>query len=480
MRIDPLKLKLYLVTDGSISRRPLIDAVAEAVAGGVTMVQLREKRQSPRERIELGKALKSVLAPHQVPLIVNDSVELAQAIASDGVHLGQRDTSPRIAREMLGNQAIIGVSIENTNQLGGVPWKSVDYIAASPVFTTMTKLDIAQPLGLQGLRQLVARSTVPVIGIGGITIENAHSVIEAGANGVAVVSAILRSEDPKLAAMEIRSTIDDARISALSPQFPRVLTIAGSDSGGGAGIQADLKTILALGAYGSSVVTALTAQNTLGVQGVFPIPPTFIAQQIHSVVSDIGASIIKLGMLHSEEVIESVMEALESYPQIPIVIDPVMCAKDGSPLLAPAAIHLLRERVLPRGALVTPNIPEARLLLDRDIRNVDEMQSAAKDLSRLCPNALLKGGHLDADSCTDVLVTHEGESLILAGRRIQTPNTHGTGCTLSAAIATLIARGRSLQEAVGEARNYLYGAIESGARFAFQGHGPVDHAWRMR
>lgn len=256
----------------------------------------------------------------------------------------------------------------------------------------------------------------------------------------------------------------------------RVLIVAGSDSGGGAGIQADLKAVTALGAFGATAITALTAQNTCGVFGVFPVPPDFIARQMAVVLEDIGADAIKTGMLHSAAVIDTVAETLEHHAQgVPLVVDPVMVAKGGAPLLLPEARDALVSRLLPLATLVTPNLPEAEVLTGQTIRDLSEMRRAAESLLRLGPAAVLvKGGHLEGPRVVDVLLTKSGEH-IFEDDRIASRSTHGTGCTLASAIAAGIAQGLDLIQSTQRARRYLRLTI-SNAPGLGQGHGPLNHA----
>ncbi len=256
----------------------------------------------------------------------------------------------------------------------------------------------------------------------------------------------------------------------------RVLIVAGSDSGGGAGIQADLKTVTALGAFGATAITALTAQNTQGVFGVLPVAPEFIAQQMEVVLSDIGADAIKTGMLHSAAVIDIVASVYErKAPGVPLVIDPVMVAKGGAALLLPEAREALVNRLLPLATLITPNLPEAEVLLGHTIDNVDGMRRAAERLLTMGPAAVLvKGGHLIGPRVVDVLLTRDGEH-VFEDARIATRSTHGTGCTLASAIAAGIAQGLDLVAATVRARKYLRLAILQAPGFG-QGHGPLNHA----
>jgi len=256
----------------------------------------------------------------------------------------------------------------------------------------------------------------------------------------------------------------------------RVLSIAGSDSGGGAGIQADVKTVAALGGYAATAITALTAQNTLGVTAIHPVPPDFVARQIAAVLSDIGADCVKTGMLGGPEVVEAVAAALETLaPDIPLVVDPVMTAKGGALLLADDATRVLVRRLLPRALLVTPNVPEAETLLGRAIAGPGAMAEAARALLDLgCRAVLLKGGHMDGDQVVDWLATADGTTG-LADTRLPGPAPHGTGCTLASAIATGIAQGMTLADAVVRARAYLRRAIATRPQIG-HGHGPLNHS----
>jgi hydroxymethylpyrimidine/phosphomethylpyrimidine kinase len=255
----------------------------------------------------------------------------------------------------------------------------------------------------------------------------------------------------------------------------RVLVIAGSDSGGGAGIQADIKTITVLGAFAATAITALTAQNTLGVHGVMPVPPDFIRQQIDVVMSDIGADVIKIGMLGDSATIDTVCDALAEFaPNVPVVLDPVMVAKGGHALLAAQAVDRLRQRLLPRATVITPNLPEAEALTGLTIQTEPEMRVAAAAILALgVPAVLLKGGHLASKTVTDLLATREGVE-VFAAPRIETRHTHGTGCTTASAVAAGLAQGLSLRDAVIRARLYVRAAIAAAPGYG-QGHGPLDH-----
>ncbi len=260
--------------------------------------------------------------------------------------------------------------------------------------------------------------------------------------------------------------------------YKRALTIAGSDSGGGAGIQADLKTFSALGCFGMSVITALTAQNTIAVTGIQPVPPTFIAQQIDAVLTDIGTDAVKIGMLHSPEVITTVAETLHRHQAANIVLDPVMVAKSGDKLLQDDAVQALRTTLIPMADVITPNLPEAGVLLGREITSEHQMEDACKELAALgCRAVLLKGGHLTGSVSPDLLyIKGEPAPVRLESVRIDTPNSHGTGCTLSSATAAYLAQGQSIDAAVHLAKQYILRALKAGAGYSLgRGHGPVHH-----
>jgi hydroxymethylpyrimidine/phosphomethylpyrimidine kinase len=260
----------------------------------------------------------------------------------------------------------------------------------------------------------------------------------------------------------------------------RVLVVAGSDSGGGAGIQADIKTVTMLDAYAATAITALTAQNTEGVFGVLPVPPDFIRRQIEIVLGDIGADAIKTGMLPDAAVIETLAGVLaERAATIPLVVDPVMAAKGGARLIDPDAVNALRTLLIGRATVLTPNLPEAEILTGGAIGDVAAMRAAGEDLLRLgCRAVVVKGGHLPGDIVTDILVTQAG-SRVWESARIVSRHTHGTGCTLASAIAVGLAQGLAIEMAVDRARSYVQRAIATAPGLG-RGHGPLDHAHPLR
>ena len=258
----------------------------------------------------------------------------------------------------------------------------------------------------------------------------------------------------------------------------RVLIIAGSDSGGGAGIQADIKTVTALGGYAATAITAVTVQNTLGVTGVHPIPLDVVEAQAWAVLSDIGADVIKTGMLGDVATVELVARLLDE-TGIPAVIDPVMVAKGGASLLAAEAVAAVRERLIPRAALLTPNAPEAEALTGLTVATTDDLRRAGAALLEAGAQAvLMKGGHVPGERVIDILMTRNGDSAF-EGERIDSRHTHGTGCTLASACATGLAQGLPLTAAVAIAWDYVHEAMLRAPGFG-AGHGPLDHGWPLR
>ena len=271
-----------------------------------------------------------------------------------------------------------------------------------------------------------------------------------------------------------------AYLHGMSARKGRVLIVAGSDSGGGAGVQADLKTVTALGGYASTAITAVTIQNTLGVRGVHAVPVDVVRGQIEAVMSDLGADAWKLGMLGSADHVRAVADVYDSVGDgVPLVLDPVMIAKGGAALLADDAVEVIATQLLPRAAIVTPNAPEAERLTDIEVRSLDGQFNAAEKLVEEfgAHAALIKGGHIEGEVIRDVLLTREGYR-VFEGPRIITRATHGTGCTLASAIAVRIAQGATIEQAVENGRAYLIEAIRHAPGLG-QGHQPLGHGWPL-
>ena len=494
-------LKLYLVTDRPLSLgRPIEEVVSEAVAGGVTMVQLREKECSTSEFITLARELKTALQPLGIPLIINDRIDVALAVDADGVHIGQSDMPYETARALLGKEKIIGLSVETMDEVLAANELDVDYIGISPVYATPTKTDTLTPFGLEGLDEVMRSTRHRCVAIGGMNRDTIGDVIARGVEGVAVVSAIVAAESPREASAELADIIrnnhlensevsecperieNNCQLSTVNCQLKRVLTIAGSDSGGGAGIQADIKSISANGCFAASAITAITAQNTLGVNAVEGLSIDIIEGQIEAVLSDIGADSVKIGMLHSAEVVHSVARMLRKYRITNVVLDPVMVSTSGHKLIEDSAIEVLKSELMPMARVITPNIPEAEILLGETIEKQGDLPDAARRLAEMYGvSVLLKAGHLVDDELIDIFYNREtNETVELSARRVDTRNTHGTGCTLSSAFAAQLAKGLSLTEAARTARQYINQAIIHGANQNIgHGHGPVNHFYNL-
>jgi hydroxymethylpyrimidine/phosphomethylpyrimidine kinase len=259
-----------------------------------------------------------------------------------------------------------------------------------------------------------------------------------------------------------------------------VLSIAGSDSSGGAGIQADLKTFAALGCYGMTAITAITAQNTMGVTSIHPIPPAHIKAQLEAIFKDIPPMAIKIGMVNHPEVVAVIANVLKDFPHIPVVFDPVMVATSGDRLIEGETVGLLKKELFPLATLLTPNLDEAAVLTGYRVDSVEKMHEAGKDILQMqCKAVLIKGGHLKAVTIQDILFQENQTEQYFKSKYIKTSNLHGTGCTLSSAIAAELAKGNSLSLAVDKARNYVNGALESGKDVTTgHGNGPLNHLYK--
>lgn len=466
--VKPLDISgVYLITDQGAD---LANRVSLALRGGVSILQYRTKGIGFAERVAEGNELKKLCTRFGTAFIVNDDPLLAKEIDADGVHLGQDDGDIAAARVLLGSNKIIGKSTHNLEEALIAEREDVDYIGFGAMFPTESKVVSHLP-GVEGLRSVRDKVKIPIVAIGGITTNSACRVIEAGADALAVISSVLSNSRPDIAVAELLLLFNRTHT------FPRgsVLSIAGSDSSGGAGIQADIKTISLLGSYAATVLTALTAQNTRGVSSIHGLPPSFIISQLNAVLSDIPIDVIKTGMLHTPAIISALAELLgERKVIIPMVIDPVMLAKGGATLLEREAVQIFSDRLLPLAYLLTPNVPEAERLLGSSIRNESDMEQAAKDLHKMgAANVLIKGGHLSGHTSTDILFDG-AKCHHFTSERIFTSNTHGTGCSYASAIAALLAQGEPLLAAVERSKKFIISAIRN-ARSLGKGHSPINH-----
>ena len=457
---------LYLITDDTQDER-LLTKVEAALTGGTKTIQYRAKDIRPDDRRQMAESLRNLCHKYKARLIINDLPELAHKIDADGVHLGQNDTSIIQARQILGHKKLIGVSTHSVDEALKAEAHGADYIAIGSIFPTNSKEDTTL-VGLQTLKMVRKAVRIPVVAIGGITPDGAFEALTAGADAIAVISGVMADSDPARAAKEYSLLFNRNKPAPNG----KVLTIAGSDSSGGAGIQADIKTITLLGSYASSVLTALTAQNTLGVNDTYMVHTDFVVKQLEAVLDDIGADTVKTGMLSWGGIVSRVAKTIEERSLL-AVVDPVMIAKGGESLLDKEAHDSLISRLLPQSYLLTPNLPEVEVMTGIEPRTIEEMIEAGRNLQELgARNVLIKGGHLNGDA-TDILLLGDVEHQ-LTSQRFDTINTHGTGCTLSAAIATFLAQGYPLKLAVERGKHFISLAIQSSVQIG-RGHGPVNH-----
>lgn len=485
----------------------LLDVVARALDGGVSFLQLRAKNADVSDIVRMAADIAHEIASHHlqddVAFVIDDRVDAAlearaKGIKVDGVHIGQDDIDPVIARQLLGNDAIIGLSaktIEEVQAANNLPEHTIDYIGAGPLHMTATKPDCVvvdadgtqHTLSAEQINALCEESQYPVVIGGGVHANDIPMLAHTKAAGWFVVSAIVASDDPEAATRELVDMWKHERGSN-EPQYPEyhlttttlpsALTIATTDSSGGAGILADVKTMLANDVFAQCVVAGITAQNTTGVQAIADVDTNIIAQQIDSVFTDIVPQSVKIGVIVGSDAIRTVAQRLAFHHANNIVVDPVMVATSGSVLTVDGAVQTMVEELFPLASLITPNILEAQTLWGKAIEAKESMEQAARDLAAQYGCAVLvKGGHgvKDAD---DVLARPDGTINWYLGEHIDNPNTHGTGCTLSSAIAAHLALGETLEQAIGNAKVYVSGALRAMLDLG-AGSGPMDHGWQM-
>ncbi|MEA4971636.1 MAG: bifunctional hydroxymethylpyrimidine kinase/phosphomethylpyrimidine kinase [Candidatus Metalachnospira sp.] len=467
---------LYAVTDRSwLNRRTVKEQVEDALKGGATFIQLREKELDYDSFLAEALELKALCKKYDVPFVINDNVDIAIACDADGVHVGQSDMEAGNVREKLGPGKIIGVSAHNLEEALAAKAHGADYLGVGAVFSTSTKLD-ADTTSFGVVYDICNSVNIPVVAIGGINENNILELKDTGIDGVAVVSAIFAKPDITAATENLLALAKE--LVAPSHNIKKVLTIAGTDPTGGAGIQADIKTITAHKLYAMSAITALVAQNTTGVYGIMEVPPEFVANQLDCIFTDIRPDAVKIGMVSSSIIIEVIVQKLKEYKAENIVVDPVMVTTSGSKLISDEACETLITKLLPLGTVITPNIPEAEVLCGFNIKTTDDMIKAAEKISENVKSAILiKGGHL-VSTATDLLYEN-GEITWFSSERIDNPNTHGTGCTLSSAIASNLAKGYTLKESIANAKDYLTGALKAQLNIG-KGSGPLDHTFNIK
>lgn len=480
---------LYLVTDPSFQpAEHLTYHVLRAIEGGVSVVQLRDKQASDEQLEVQARALARAVGG-RVPIFVNDRVQLALSLDLH-LHIGQSDMPYVQARQLLPDHLMIGLSIENRDQLESCIAECTatgvrlpDVVGLGPLVETPTKPDAAPALGIAGITALAQRAAeagIASVAIGGIQLDNAAELTATGVNGICVVSALMGASEPELTAARLRGLFT-AKGYQSSRSVPNILSIAGTDPSGGAGASADLKSIAAAGGYGMSAITALVAQNTLGVRAI-EVPPTdFLRAQLDAVSDDVRIDAVKIGMLGSVDLIDTVTTWLDDNPQQVVVLDPVMIATSGDRLLEPAAEEALRS-FSRRATVLTPNTPELAILAqEQPPATWDEArQMAQRVATRYGAAVIVKSGHLTGSEAGNAVVTADGVQAVFSRQRLATANTHGTGCSLSSALATRLGAGDSLEEALSWVTAWLHGAIATSGRLQVgAGHGPVNHFWNL-
>lgn len=468
--MNAASLKVYAVTTRCyLEGRSLVEVIKEAIEGGATFIQLREKDGPKVDRNTLLAEIKDIKAlchDHHIPFVIDDDVDLAIYCDLDGVHVGQSDMNAKDVRKMIGPDKILGVSAQTVEQARLAEAQGATYLGVGAVFPTSSKSDAVE-VDRQSLIDICEAVSIPVIAIGGITHDNVSTLKGTGIVGVAVISEIFKAKNIKAATQNLASSV-----TKMLSDVPTCLTIAGSDSSGGAGIQADLKTMIANHVYGMSAITALTAQNTLGVKSVMNVTAEFLGDELDAIFTDIRPEAVKIGMVSESSLIHVIKERLTYYQAKHIVLDPVMVATSGAKLISDDAIAVLKDELLPLAEVITPNIPEAQILSGMTITSPKEMEEAAKAIyERYHSAVLLKGGHA-INEANDVL--YDGQIHWFYGKRINNPNTHGTGCTLSSAIASCLAKGETLVSSIAKAKRYLSLALSAQLDLG-QGSGPMNH-----
>lgn len=436
-------------------------------ASGLELLHLRKPSGSESECRRLIEAVDSRFRNR---IVVHGHFGLAMEYGLYGIHLNSRN--PEVPEGYDGN---VSISCHSFGELEEAKSKGYSHMFLSPIYDSISKQGYGAAFSDRQLDEAVRNGIIDgkVFALGGIGSHNIRNIRAKGFGGAALLGSVWNSGSlsPESVAKTFNTIMD-----TLERQYPVVLTIAGSDSSGGAGIQADIKAISALGGFAASVITAVTAQNTCGVRAIHPIPGEIITAQLDAVFEDIYPDAVKIGMVNDPAVVDAIADALKKYRPAHIVYDPVMVATSGSKLMQDETIGYIRDRLIPLAGLITPNLRECEVLYGKDVHDIEEMKVAAQSLSEKFGTAVLvKGGHLDGSDMTDVLYSN-GEFGLFIGKKIESSNTHGTGCTLSSSIATLLAKGFSINDAVSIAKRYVAAAIKDGISLNIgKGNGPLWH-----
>ncbi|WXR61030.1 bifunctional hydroxymethylpyrimidine kinase/phosphomethylpyrimidine kinase [Peptostreptococcaceae bacterium AGR-M142] len=472
MNLKNLDLSLYLVTNRNMNQNPIEQQVEEAIIGGVTFVQLREKDIDDLEFLKIAKKVKKVTDKYDIPLVMNDNIKIAKEIDCHGVHLGQKDMDIKEARKILGEDKIIGISVSNLDQALYAYENGADYLGVGAVFNTSTKMN-TNDLKIDTLKSITSNINIPIVAIGGINKDNLDKLVDTNIDGIAVVSAILKSKDIKNASKILKKQF----INLNKDNIKKVLSIAGSDCSGGAGIEADIKTITAHKCYASTVITALTAQNTTGVYGILDSNKDFIRNQLDCVFKDIYPDSVKIGMISSKDIMEVICEKLKEYNVDNIVLDPVMVSTSKYSLSKNITVDDFYNKIFKYANLITPNLKEASLLCGFEIKTKEDMKKACIEISKRYNNAILiKGGHSKEDA--NDLLYKDNKFTWYKSKRVENQNNHGTGCTLSSSIACNIAKNYSIEKSVYLSKEYVKEALKVNMNIG-KGNGPLNHFYNI-
>ncbi len=429
---------------------------------GLETLHLRKPEATAAEMAQLLDEIPTEFHPH---IVVHDHFKLAARYSLKGVHLNRRNPQPPTGYH--GSVSCSCHSLDEVRQRKA----ACNYVFLSPIFDSISKTGYTAAFTRQELEAARDEGLIDdhVIALGGINRERLPELKQLGFGGAAVLGDVWNHLDNDLLPHFIN-------LKSAVQRCPVVLSIAGSDSGAGAGIQADLKTVSALGGYAATAITAITAQNTQGVQAVYPLPPEAVAKQIEAVMTDLQPDAVKIGMVQNAAIVGTIADSLQQYPVRHVVYDPVMISTSGRRLMDDDCLGAIRTQLFPLCSLLTPNLHEASLLTGQTLATVDDMERAALQLSQQYATAVLvKGGHLAGNQMCDVLCDGERTTRHIL-EKVDSPNLHGTGCTLSSALATFLAYGLPLHEAVERAKNYVHCAIEKGRHLAIgQGNGPLEH-----
>ena len=436
-------------------------------------------RKPSASEADIEALLQQINIAHYSRIVLHDHFSLAPKYQLMGIHLNQRNSHIDTLNDYF-NHCHISRSCHSIQEVE-THKSQCNYLTLSPIFNSISKQGYRAAFSFEELQLATTTGTIDhkVIALGGISSSNFISLSNLGFGGVALLGSIWNQPNIEAAIEELNKFFD------LYPTY-KVLSIAGSDPSGGAGVQADIKTITALGGYAASAITALTVQNTLGVKSVYPIPPSVVAEQIAVVMDDIQPHAIKIGMVKDADIGRTIAQSIKQYAPSFVVYDPVMISTSGHRLIDNNTIEIIENELIPLSSLITPNLHEAEVLLRKEINSISAMKIAAQELAlRYQTNVLIKGGHLDGDYMCDILACVDGEIHEFTDHRIATRNLHGTGCTLSSAITTYAAQliankslisNQNLISAIQQAKQYVTSAIRIGStKNIGNGNGPLWH-----